>query len=127
VPEFGQYNSCDFDFIYYTLRNAEDFGVDYLILDDTNGVFREEGFDLTIEHYLTAIKLTHSEIKIAIATGYEIWHDRDWQLFLSSINHLEPYFSDPRYNKIDGKPLLVPYLNPDDQLCSIIPLASGAT
>jgi hypothetical protein len=126
VPEFGQYNSYDFDWIYYTLRNAEELGVDYLVLDDTNGVFREGAFDLTIEHYLTAIRQTHSKIKIAIATGYEIWYDRDWQLFLSSIKHLEKYFSDPAYYNVDGKPLMVLYLNPDDQLCSMISLASAA-
>jgi hypothetical protein len=126
VPEFGQYNSYDFDWIYYTLRNAEELGVDYLILDDTNGVFREESFDLTIEHYLTAIKLTHSPLKIAIATGAEIWAYRDWQLFLSSINHLEQYFSDPAYYQVDGKPLMVLYISADDPMCSIMPLASSA-
>lgn len=126
VPEFGQYHSYDFDFIYYTLSNAEELGVDYLILDDTNGVFRENGdFDLTIGHYLAAIARTHSKIKIAIATGFEIWHSRDWPLFVSSINHLEQYFSDPAYYTVDGKPMLVLYIGPDDQLCSIMPSTGG--
>jgi hypothetical protein len=120
TPEFGQYNSYDFDFIYYTLRNAEGLGVDYLILDDTNGVFREGAFDLTIQNYLTAIKLTHSPIKIAIATGAEIWAFQDWQQFLSSVNHLEQYFSDPAYYQVDGKPMLVLYISSADPMCSIM-------
>jgi hypothetical protein len=126
VPTFGQYNSYDYAWIDYTLQKAEELGVDYLILDDTNGVFREDAFDLTIEHYLTEIKRTHSNIKIAIGTGFEIWNDVNWPLFLSSINHLEQYFSDPAYYRVDGNPLVVLFIDPWDQMCPIMAAANNA-
>lgn len=114
------YNSWDTEHIDYTLSTAEKMGVDYLILDNTNGVFRHNGnFDKTIKAYLDRIKLKKSKIKVSIATGYEIYEKKDFNLFNNSINHLSQYFSDENYYHIDEKPLLILYVNPDDNIFNL--------
>lgn len=119
-PKFGQYSSYDEVWINYTIDNAEDLDVDYLILDDTNGVFRHDGvFDKSIQGFLDVIKKRNSRIKICIATGYEIYEKQDWNLFVKSINHLEIYFYNPAYYKQENKPLLLIYLNENNGIKNI--------
>jgi len=109
------YNSYDYSNVLYTLNMAESMGVDYLILDDTNGVFRHNGnFDKTIKAYLRIIKQKKFKIKISIATGYEIYEKHDFTLFNKSINHLSRYFKDSSYYEVDGKPLIILYVNPNN-------------
>lgn len=120
-PHFGEYSSSDEMWISYTIENAETLGVDYLILDNTNGVFRHDGyFDLVIENYLRIIKNKRSNIKIAIATGYEIFEKKDWVLFNESLAHLAHYYNNPAYYRPNEKPMLVLYINPEDYISTIL-------
>jgi len=119
-PLFGQYFSDNIEFIDYTLQNADSMGIDYLILDNTNGVFRHEGkFDDIIKLYIERIKYLEVDIKISIAIGYSLFQMRDLELFNESVEHISRYFSDRTYYKADDKPLLILYVNPDSQITSI--------
>lgn len=119
-PVGGTYNSWDITHIDELIKNADDLGVDYLILDNTNGAFRHDGrFDRTIDAVIERIKFNKSNLKVSIAIGWGIWKEKNFKYLLDEIAYIDKYFSDPSYFNIDGKPLLVLYINPEDSIVKI--------
>ena len=119
-PVDGIYDSWDESHIDSLIKNAEAMGVDYLILDNTNGAFRHGGnFDKTIKAVLQRIKHHKSNLKVSIAIGWGVWKEKSFQYLQDEIAYIEKYFNDPYYFQLDGKPLLVLYINPEDSIYSI--------
>jgi hypothetical protein len=119
-PVKGRYDSWDASWVEYTIDSAVRMGVDYLILDNTNGVFRHNGkFDRVIQAYIKAIERRRINLKVVIAKGYSIFEKKDLDLLNSSVEHLRQYFSKPSYLKVDGKPQLILYINSDDNIVSL--------
>lgn len=118
-PANGSYNSWDVQHIELLIKNAEDMDVDYLILDKTNGAFRHGGnFDKTIKAVLQRIKYHKSNLKVSIAIGSGIWRENNLQYLQDEIVYIEKYFKDPQYFYVDGKPLLILYINPEYSIYS---------
>lgn len=119
-PVDGIYNSWDEKHVDSLIKNADSMGVDYLILDNTNGAFRHGGnFDKTIQIVLQRIKYHKSNLKISIAIGWGVWREKNFQYLQDEIAYIEKYFNDPQYFQVEDKPLLVLYINPEDSLYSI--------
>lgn len=119
-PKKERYTSSDIDFIDYTIQSAVDMGVDYLILDNTNGVFRHNGkFDQIIKLYIERVKYLKVNLKISIAIGWSVYQKLDLKLFKKSVAHLEQYFNDPVYYDLKGKPLLTIYVNPTSTIATL--------
>ena len=119
-PVDGVYNSYDIAHIDKLINSADDLGVDYLILDNTNGAFRHDGrFNKTIELVAERIKFHKSQLKISIAIGYGIYEKKDFQYHLKEIDYIKKYFNDDSYYHVNGKPLLIFYINPQDLITNI--------
>ena len=119
-PVGGIYNSYDVAHIDKLINSADDLGVDYLILDNTNGAFRHDGrFNKTISLITERIKFHKSQLKISIAIGYGIYEKKDFQYHLNEIDYIKKYFNDESYYQVNGKPLLILYINPQDKITNI--------
>jgi hypothetical protein len=118
-PTEGIYNSYDVTHIDRLIKQADDIGIDYLILDNTNGAFRNHENDRTIKLILQRLKFHRSNLKISIAIGFGIYQMKDFKYFLREIAHIKKYLDDKAYFREDNKPLLILYINPQDTILQI--------
>lgn len=121
TPEYGTFNSLDEKRISHIIKKAEELKVDYLILDNTNGIYRHQGrFEDTIVLYFKKIKEMKSNIKIVIAIGHSIYHHKNFELLRSNIHHFKyTHFKNEAYYHINNKPLLILYINPEDNIANV--------
>jgi hypothetical protein len=113
TPTLGRYDSSDTSLIDKHITMLEDAGVDFVILDETNHLYAENGFIL--ERALKFCeRLKGRKLKYAIAIGgFQFKSDNDVYNF--EIEEVKKLFLDSdlavNYYYLDGKPLLLSYVN----------------
>jgi hypothetical protein len=135
TPLEPRYDSADPAHIRATLLALSELGVDFVILDDTNGYYRHDGrFIASVDTFfreLVAFNESHgTAIEAALAIGYEWYAAGDTELQQRALDYAYEVSAHPNYFRLDGKPLLVIYVDPsnsvrpDDRFA--VRLASGS-
>lgn len=116
VPVLGDYHSGDAETIRTHMQWAKQAGVDFMILDDTNGHYNDAGnIAAHIDEVFAVVEAMPAGTapKLALAIGYGQWGANDLAAHQAEADLVyEQYASSPVYYQWKGKPLLINYTSP---------------
>jgi len=116
-PTLGHYSSGDPKIINTYFDQMREIGVDFIILDDTNGIWIDElnrtgdrpEIDLNVRA-IFEVADKRGDIKVAMAIGGALWMRQDLELHKKEVEYVWMNFANrPSYFKFHDKPLLVVY------------------